>query len=137
MIDKIFNSISLAGWMYLHFNIGLQLFLNKELYLESDITTSVFVLQAVQLFQTTDILLILLGKSKGSIVGGFFQILGRNFVSLFMINNDTDKLFFAIVVVCWSMADINRYLYYLFKDKITGFLRYNSFLILYPLGVYG
>jgi len=40
------------------------------------------------------------------------------------------------MVVFWSIADINRYLYYLYKDNaITSFLRYNSFLVLYPLGV--
>jgi very-long-chain (3R)-3-hydroxyacyl-CoA dehydratase len=36
------------------------------------------------------------------------------------------------------MADVNRYLYYLFKNNsITGLLRYNSFLLLYPIGVLG
>lgn len=35
----------------------------------------------------------------------------------------------------WSIADINRYLYYLFKNNaLTAFLRYNSFLVLYPIG---
>lgn len=34
------------------------------------------------------------------------------------------------------MADTNRYMYYLFKNELTGFLRYNAFLVLYPLGVY-
>ena len=40
-----------------------------------------------------------------------------------------------MVTMVWSMAQVNRYLYYLFKQSsITGFLRYNGFLILYPLG---
>jgi very-long-chain (3R)-3-hydroxyacyl-CoA dehydratase len=92
----------------------------------------------VQLFQVLDLVLILLGKSKGSIVGAFFQILGRNLVSLLIANPDSDQLRFATVVIIWSMADVNRYLYYLFKDNLlTGMLRYNSFLLLYPLGGYG
>jgi very-long-chain (3R)-3-hydroxyacyl-CoA dehydratase len=38
-------------------------------------------------------------------------------------------------LILWSIADINRYLYYIFKNNsITGFLRYNGFLVLYPLG---
>ena len=42
---------------------------------------------------------------------------------------------FAMVTMVWSMAEVNRYLYYLFKQSsITGFLRYNGFLVLYPLG---
>jgi hypothetical protein len=43
-----------------------------------------------------------------------------------------------VVAITWSLADINRYLYYLFKDNpLTGMLRYNSFILLYPFGVFG
>ena len=92
-------------------------------------------IQVIQLFQITDILLILLGKSKGSLVGAFFQILGRNIVALIFMQPESHKLKFAAVVILWAIADINRYLYYLFKNNsITAFLRYNSFLVLYPLG---
>jgi hypothetical protein len=96
------------------------------------------ILRAVQLFQIIDIFLIVAGFSKGSILGALMQILGRNVVTLAFITPQSDRLKYAMVVVIWSMADANRYLYYLFKNSsITGFLRYNSFLLLYPIGVLG
>jgi hypothetical protein len=36
----------------------------------------------------------------------------------------------------WAIADSVRYSYYLTKNEIIAFLRYNLFLILYPTGVY-
>ena len=108
---------------------------NLENYLTSDISLSVIILRVVQGFQAVDILLLLLGKTKGNLLASFFQILGRNFVALFVIEYGTNQMVFAGVVIVWSIADANRYLYYLYKNNpITGFLRYNSFLILYPLG---
>jgi hypothetical protein len=137
-MDKIVNIINLSGWAFLLAHVGVSLFLNRESFLSSDISLDVCVLQGIQLFQISDIILILLGMSKGSVFGAFMQILGRNVVSLLFISAESDKLRFATVVIIWAMADINRYLYYLFKkNPITGFLRYNSFIVLYPIGVYG
>jgi very-long-chain (3R)-3-hydroxyacyl-CoA dehydratase len=137
-MEKVVNVISLAGWSYLLLGIGMQLFADRDAYLQSDISSDLCVLRWVQAFQAIEIVLILIGKSKGSVVGAFFQILGRNILTLAFMSAETDRLRFATVVIIWSMADINRYLYYLFKDNLlTGFLRYNSFLLLYPAGVYG
>lgn len=136
-MDKAVNVVSLAVWSYLLLVVGVPLFTDRNAFLISDITTLVYILRGVQLFQICDILLILLGKSKGSIMGAFFQILGRNIVTLVFISPESHRLRFAAVVILWAMADVNRYLYYLFKNNLlTGFLRYNSFIILYPLGVY-
>ena len=84
-----------------------------------------------------DIVLILVGMSKGSILGSIAQITGRLIVALYFLTPETDKLSFALMAIIWSIADINRYLYYITKNNITSFLRYNSFIILYPVGVYG
>lgn len=132
------NIISLGGWSYLLFAVGLQLFLDRDTFVQSDISCDVYVLRGIQLFQIIEIILILIGKSKGSIAGSFFQILGRNIVAQIFISPESNRLRFATVVIIWAMADINRYLYYLFKtNPLTGFLRYNSFIVLYPIGVYG
>lgn len=137
-MEKIINVVSLAGWAYLLLGTGMRLFVDRDSYLESDIGCDLWVLRAVQIFQSLEIVLILLGKSKGSVVGSFFQILGRNIVTLVFMSEQSNRLRFAMVVIIWSMADVNRYLYYLFKSNpITGFLRYNSFLLLYPVGVFG
>lgn len=136
-MDKAVNVASLAVWSYLLLAVGVPLFVDRDAFLGSDISTLVNILRGVQLFQICDILLILLGKSKGSIVGAFFQILGRNIVTLVFISPESHRLRFAAVVIFWAIADVNRYLYYIFKNNmLTGFLRYNSFIVLYPLGVY-
>lgn len=86
-MDKAINIINLLGWSCLLLRVGLQVFLNREEFLVADITFDVYLLKSVQLFQIFDIVLILLGKSKGSILGAFFQILGRNIVSLIFISS--------------------------------------------------
>jgi very-long-chain (3R)-3-hydroxyacyl-CoA dehydratase len=137
-MDSVVNSLNLAGWAYLLLRVGLQLFLDPAGYQTADIALDVIALQVVQLFQFTDILMIVLGKSKGSLLGAIAQILARNLVSLYFISRETTPLLFAMVTIIWATADINRYLYYLFKSSpLTGFLRYNSFLVLYPIGVFG
>ena len=85
-----------------------------------------------------DIVLILIGKSKGSILGAFFQILGRMVVAWGFAETTSNPLRFATVAIVWALADCNRYLYYLFKNHpLTAALRYNSFIFLYPIGVLG
>jgi hypothetical protein len=37
----------------------------------------------------------------------------------------------------WSIGDILRYIYYLNKNEIAGLLRYNNFIIISPIGLYG
>lgn len=120
------------------FNIGFQLFIKPQEYLASDITNDVLILRWVQTTQVFDFLLILLGKSKGSLIGTFCQCFARNFVVWYFITPETDVRLFVLVAIVWSLADVNRYLYYLFNtSKITALLRYNSFIVLYPIGVYG
>jgi hypothetical protein len=98
----------------------------------------VHVLRFIQTFQVMDIVLILAGKSKGSILGAFFQIVGRLVVAWGFAEPTSSSLRFATVAIIWALADCNRYLYYLFKNHpLTAALRYNSFIALYPIGVLG
>lgn len=44
----------------------------------------------------------------------------------------------ANVIIPWCIAEIIRFSYYQFGDnKILKFLRYNAFLVLYPVGIFG
>jgi very-long-chain (3R)-3-hydroxyacyl-CoA dehydratase len=41
-----------------------------------------------------------------------------------------------ILFTAWSLAEIIRYQYYLYREvSFLQFLRYNAFIVLYPLGV--
>lgn len=75
--------------------------------------------------------------SKGSILGSLAQITGRLIVAIYYLTPETSPKNFALMAIIWAIADVNRYLYYIIKNPITTFLRYNSFLILYPIGIYG
>ena len=90
----------------------------------------------IQGFQILDIVMVLIGKSKGSLFGSIAQITGRLVVAWYFIEPETNKNSFAAMVTMWAIADSVRYSYYLTKNEIIAFLRYNLFLILYPTGVY-
>lgn len=75
----------MTGWAYLLLTIGIQIFVDRESFLVTDITTDVYILRGIQVLQVLDIVLILLGQSKGNIIASFFQILGRNTVTLIFV----------------------------------------------------
>ena len=134
-MEQVINMVNLIGWVYILVQTEIEVVFNLENYLTSDISLTVTILRVVQGLQVLDIVLLLLGKTKGNFLASFFQILGRNFVTLFVIEYDMNQMVFAGVLIVWAIADANRYLYYLYKtNPITAFLRYNSFLVLYPLG---
>lgn len=44
----------------------------------------------------------------------------------------------SIMFLAWSVTEVVRYNYYAYKDsRIMKLLRYNLFLVLYPIGVIG
>lgn len=133
---KIINALNLAGWAAVLFLVGYSLASDPKNYPKSDISDQVYLLKIVQSFMVVDIILILVGMSKGSILGSLAQITGRLIVALYYLTPETEHLSFALMAIIWSIADVNRYLYYVAKNSITTFLRYNSFLILYPIGIY-
>lgn len=145
---RAINFINLLGWMALLLLSGWHVFSAAitrydVLYTtvhpihKLDISLEVLILQAIQTFQIVDVLLILLGKSKGSLLGAIAQITGRLIVTWGFVSADTNRISFFLMVIMWSIADSNRYMYYLFKSDLTAGLRYNLFLVLYPAGVTG
>ena len=136
-MNRIINGINLVGWSAVLFTVAFRLVSNPVGFEQSDITTEVYLLKAVQSFMIVDILLILIGASKGSILGSLAQITGRLIVALYYLTPETSPQAFALMAIIWAIADVNRYLYYTIKNPITTFLRYNSFMILYPIGIIG
>lgn len=135
-MNRTINIVNLLGWSAVLFTVGFKLSSDPINYKHSDITAEVYLLKAVQLFMVVDIILVLLGWTKGSLLGALAQISGRLVVAMYVLTPQTDQLSFALMAIIWSMADVNRYLYYVVKNPLTTFLRYNSFIILYPIGIY-
>ena len=84
-MDKVVNLINLTGWVFLLVDLEIQYVFNLQDFLSSDINFLVLTLRCVQLLQIFDMVLILLGKSKGNLVASFFQILGRLIVCMVFV----------------------------------------------------
>lgn len=73
----IINTINILGWSSVLGLIAYKFFNNPFLFFNEDITLEVDLVTFIQTFQILDILLILIGKSKGSLFGSIAQITGR------------------------------------------------------------
>lgn len=139
-INSIYNRVSLAGWL------AVQILSTITLYTDGDgmkqdhsenFATPIFIMQLVQTLQLLDIIFILLGISKGNILSSVSQIAGRLLVAWVYTSTKIAPLPIANMLIAWSLAETNRYLYYEFKNNLTEFFRYNAFIVLYPIGIYG
>lgn len=125
MISTAINYINLFGWFAVLFTCTYKLFLcitepidisKTPLIKNIDISFEVLLLQIVQGFQVFDLLLILIGISKGSLLSSLAQIVGRMIVAYAFVSEETERAYFFLMVLMWSFADANRYLYYIFKN---------------------
>jgi len=96
----------------------------------------VLILRIIQIEQILDILFNFFNRG-GGIFTSMMQIIGRNFVALYIIDKFTDRFSLSLVIICWNLADIIRFLFYINKNKIITFIRYNAFKLLYPIGILG
>jgi len=89
------------------------------------------------------------GLTRNSIATVFQQIMSRLFI-LHMVFPLVEKGHFSIYMacLCWSFTEVTRFTFYSLKELdmfnyhnlfalIVGFFRYNSFIVLYPIGVTG
>lgn len=139
-INKLYNVVSLFGWVAVQTLVtSLVIGFPEEMRADNSehFAIPIRIAQATQVLNALDILFIILGVSKGSIIGTLAQLAGRLLVVLVYISTDIAPVPIANVLIAWSIADLNRYLYYLVKSPITTWLRYNGFLVLYPVGIYG
>lgn len=66
------------------------------------------------------------------------QLGGRILVALIFMYDGVCFSSLANALVAWSLAEIIRFSYYLFKNvSLFKVLRYNAFMILYPVGILG
>lgn len=136
-MGSIINVINVLGWAGILASTYAKFIQNPTLFFHQDITLEVGLVALVQTFQLLDIVLILIGKSKGSLLGTFAQLLGRLVVAWYFVQPETNHFSFLLMITMWATADITRYLYYLLKSDAMTFLRYHLFIVLYPVGVYG
>jgi very-long-chain (3R)-3-hydroxyacyl-CoA dehydratase len=112
--------------------------INPDLILYREYTfkdINLFMIKLIQIEQIVDILLNIL---KGnSFTSSLAQVLGRNIVSIYILDNETNNFGFLIVLIAWNLGDLIRYLFYSVKNDLFTFMRFNGFIILYPIGIIG
>jgi hypothetical protein len=80
-MGNFINVVNVIGWSSILALIGYKFINNPYLFFNEDLTLEVGLIGLVQAFQILDILLILFGKSKGSLIGSIAQITGRMVVA--------------------------------------------------------
>ena len=139
IVDTV-NLFQFFGWTLTLNLILVHLFLKLSNNSNSDkiLEVAILIAKITQTFGGLEILLALLKISSSSVFTTFTQFLSRmTVIFVFLSNNDTTSTI-CFFLIPWSIADSTRSLYYVYKDsRLLGKLRYNLFLILYPIGCAG
>ena len=138
LIVKLTTIIQTLGWVLI---FGLTILLVVyELQAMPTTSLKLCILQNLKIFQSfqaIEVLFSLFGLVGGSALFSLMQIVGRLIIVFCFVDLEMQSNIYWNIVLCWSLADIIRNLFYLSKNSFTGFLRYNCFILLYPLGVTG
>lgn len=133
LLNKVYNLVCLIGWVAIQF-LSTNILLTNSLHLKQ-LNSEIFALPILLLLifqnlQVLDIFFILVKISKGiylnnlgSLLGSIAQIVGRLVVTWLYVSTDIAPTQMANVLIAWSLADANRYLYYLKKTPLTLWLR--------------
>ncbi|TBU05287.1 protein tyrosine phosphatase-like protein [Hamiltosporidium tvaerminnensis] len=88
-----------------------------------------------QCFFILEILNIKMGKSNSTILPTFLQLLSRIFIiGIICYLNKLYNKMLILMCVCWYISDLIRYLFYLTRNSFIRKVRYNAFIVLYPVG---
>jgi len=135
LIVTLYSSTQLLGWSYILYEILKYTFNYHD---ARSLNKSLLALKIFQTLQLFDIVFALLKMTKSNIYASMLQVIARIINTFWLYHDSTPRTIILLTLYPWSISDIIRSLYYLFKDYyFIQFLRYNLFLILYPLGVTG
>ena len=136
----LYNSFALLGWAYLWY-------LQVSFYVtgKTDFWKTVEIpLKIVQTSALLEILHSALRLVRSPVMTTAIQVLGRLFILWGYVNiapQSQQSWALNLLIHAWSIVEVPRYLFYLFKllemdmPKALLFLRYNLFYVLYPLGM--
>ena len=89
-------------------------------------------LMIIQSVSIIEPLLIILKLVKSSLVTTLIQISSRLLFAWYLLFYPGSYLGYQMFCFAWISTEIIRSCYYLHKNKITTYLRYSAFIILYP-----
>lgn len=96
-----------------------------------------FKMGCIQSFYLIEILNIFFGASKAKIFPTLLQLSSRLFVIWpICFSYNYTHVTVHLMLISWFISDTMRYFFYLSRNKILKFLRYNLFIVLYPIGTF-
>ena len=132
MYLNIYNKISLIGWS-ITFAVALLHIIGYQISLDP-----FFCLKVIQTFAALEILHAIFKIIYSSIFFTCIQAVSRLLYTwlLFAISKQyySNEWIYLLLIIAWSLADFSRAFYYLRRNKISGWMRYNFFFVLYPTG---
>lgn len=131
----IYSILQFLGWTYILYEILKYTFNYHD---ARSLNKALLALRIVQSLQIFDVIFAFLNMTKANKFASFIQVVSRIINTFWLYHDTTPRTIILLTLYPWSISDMIRSLYYLLKDYyFIQFLRYNLFLILYPLGVTG
>jgi very-long-chain (3R)-3-hydroxyacyl-CoA dehydratase len=88
-----------------------------------------------QTFFLLEIFNIIIGISRSTYIPTLIQVSSRVYVIWTSYIHKIQNTPLTLLLVCWNISDLIRYAFYLFRSRWLKSLRYNAFIILYPIGI--
>lgn len=128
---KYINVYNLSGTLVSVFALLITLFSwpsNNEFALNVAFCQTFYLLEIINIF---------LGVSKSRIFPTSLQLSSRLFITWFICYwYNFNDITVRVMLTCWFLADATRYSFYFSRRQLVKFLRYNLFIVLYPLGTF-
>lgn len=137
----LYNVINLFGWGHVLYSLVSGVMGGGVEYHEL-----ISIVSVVQCGAIMEPVMIMMGKVKSPLAAALIQLASRLiFPFWFFYAFDHDvfdtnvQMRVALCVMCfaWSVTEITRSAFYVTKWHYVTLLRYNLFVVLYPLGVFG
>jgi len=135
-----YNIAQLLGWTLILLKVILNL--SKNNYAVLTDPQLLHALELVQTFQYLDLVFSILGLSQTKVVPSFIHVTTRTCVVWITFPYAINSPYPSLAIIPWALGDIIRFGNYLNDGLGLGLdfvkiLRYNAFLVLYPLGLTG
>jgi len=140
IVILLYNIFQLLGWTYLFYKATESLIAGRLAVLSDPYFFKV--ITAVQTSQYLDLLFSFLRLSSTKPLPSFIHVTGRNLVVWVAFPYALSSNYPLLAIIPWSFADMIRFGNYL-NDSLSlqlnflKILRYNAFIILYPIGLTG
>lgn len=148
----IYNVLQAIGWSVLLIYVIMALIQNTKF--STIYSNTIGLLAALQTISLLEIIHSIIGIVRSQVSSNIVQIFSRLFVIWIacIYSEQKGNVVFIIMLISWCVADITRYVYYVFnvffesvpkwlewsRYKIASLIfRYSFFIILYPIGTLG